>query len=84
MKFKDNTMMVSRMGRKPAHSNKDSAQTSLVVQWIRICLPMQGTWVQFLVREDSTCCGATKPVCPQLLSLHAVTTEAHVSRICAL
>ena len=45
---------------------------------------MQGTWVQFLVWEDSTCCGATKPVCPQLLSLHAVTTEAHVFRICAL
>ena len=20
-------------------------QTSLVVQWLRICLPMQGTWV---------------------------------------
>ena len=23
---------------------------------------MQGTWVQFLVKEDSTCLGATKPV----------------------
>ena len=31
--------------------------------WIRICLPMQGAWVQYLVWEDSTCCGATKPLC---------------------
>ena len=35
---------------------------SLVVQWLRICLPMQGTWVWALVREDPTCGGATKPV----------------------
>ena len=26
-------------------------------------LPMQETWVQSLIQEDSTCCGATKPVC---------------------
>ena len=25
--------------------------TSLIVQWLGICLPMQGTWVQFLVRK---------------------------------
>ena len=37
--------------------------TSLVIQWIAICLPVQGTWVWFLVWEDSTCCGATKTVC---------------------
>ena len=37
-------------------------RTSLVVQWLRICLPMQGTWVRSLVQEDPTCCGATKPV----------------------
>ena len=36
--------------------------TSLVAQWLRICLPMQGTRVQALVREDPTCRGATKPV----------------------
>ena len=43
---------------------------SLVVQWLRICLPMQGTWVQSLVLEDPTCRGATKPGrAPQLLSL---------------
>ena len=37
-------------------------KTSLVVQWLRICPPVQGTWVRALVREDPTCCGATKPV----------------------
>ena len=25
--------------------------TSLVVQWLGICLPMQGTWVRSLVKE---------------------------------
>ena len=36
--------------------------TSLVVQWLRIRLPMQGTRVQALVQEDPTCRGATNPV----------------------
>ena len=35
---------------------------SLVAQWLRICLPMQGTRVWALVWEDPTCHGATKPV----------------------
>ena len=35
---------------------------SLVVQWLRICLLMQGTWVRALVWEDPTCRGATRPV----------------------
>ena len=38
-------------------------QTSIVVQWIRTCLLIQGTRVQSLVQEDSTCLGATKPMC---------------------
>ena len=38
-------------------------RTSMVAQWLRIHLPKQGTWVQSLVREDSTCHGAIKPVC---------------------
>ena len=36
--------------------------TSLVAQWLRIRLPMQGTQVQPLVREEPTCRRATKPV----------------------
>ena len=35
---------------------------SLVAQWLRIRLPMQGTRVWALVREDPTCHGATKPL----------------------
>ena len=35
---------------------------SLVAQWLRVCLPVQGTRVRALVWEDPTCHGATKPV----------------------
>ena len=42
---------------------KKNLWISLVVQWTRICLPMQGTWVWSLVWEDSTCLRATKPMC---------------------
>ncbi|KAJ8788373.1 hypothetical protein J1605_000429 [Eschrichtius robustus] len=35
---------------------------SLVAQWLRICLPRQGTRVRALVWEDPTCRGATRPV----------------------
>ena len=67
--------------------------TSLVAQWLRIHLPMQGTWVQALVQEDPTCHRATKPCAPQLLSLRsrarepqllnpqAATTEACAPRV---
>ena len=51
--------------------------TSLVVQWIRICLPMQGTWVWSLVQEDSTCRGANTAPVPQL-SPHS---RAHVLQL---
>ena len=46
-----------KLGKK-----KRKKRTSLVAQWLRICLPMQGTRVQVLVWEDPTCLGATKPV----------------------
>ena len=35
---------------------------SLLVQWLRIHLLMQGIQIQSLVREDPTCYKATKPV----------------------
>ena len=41
---------------------KASSRASLVAQWLRICLPMQGTRVRALVWEDPTCHGATRPV----------------------
>ena len=42
---------------------KNSHRISLVVQQIRIHLPMQGTQVRSLVREDPTCRVVTKPTC---------------------
>ena len=39
-----------------------SVGTSLVVQWLRVHLLMQGTQVCSLVHEDSTHRGARKPV----------------------
>ena len=63
-------------------------RTSLVVQWLRIRLPIQGTQVRSLVQEDPTCRGATN-LCvtttkPVLQSPRATTTEAHVPRARAL
>ncbi|KAJ8785661.1 hypothetical protein J1605_007258 [Eschrichtius robustus] len=43
-------------------ATREAAIASLVAQWLRIRLPMQGTRVRVLVREDPTCRGATKPV----------------------
>ena len=40
----------------------ETCGTSLVAQWLRIRLPMQGTRVRAFVREDPTCRGATNPV----------------------
>ena len=64
---------------------------SLVAQWLRIRLPVQGTRVRSLVWEDPTCRRATKPMrhnywahAPQLLSLRAATTEPCMPRARAL
>ena len=74
------------------YSRKEHNRASLVAQWLRIHLPMQGTRVRGLVREDPTCRGATNPVrhnnwaCAlepmshKSLSSRATTTEAHVPR----
>ena len=52
------------LGFRPACLLKiNKPRASLVAQWLRIHLPMQGTRVRALVREDPTCRGATKPVC---------------------
>lgn len=42
------------------HDHNVVMQTSLRIQWIKICLLMQGTRVRPLVWEDSTCCATTK------------------------
>ena len=41
-------------------------RASLVAQWWRICLPLQETRVRSLVRNASTFCRATKPVCQKI------------------
>ena len=54
-------------------------RTSLVVQRLRICLPMQGAWVQSLVQGDSTCFKATTRT-PQLLSPRALEPTCSATR----
>ena len=44
------------------HPINSPKATSLVVQWLRMCLPIQGTRVRSLVWEDSTYCRAAKPM----------------------
>ena len=44
-------IVLSVHGRIFLRHLKIRAETSLVVQWLSICLPMQGTWVRSLVRE---------------------------------
>ena len=41
---------------------KHVLRASLVAQWLRICLLMQGTRVRALVWEDPTCHGAAGPL----------------------
>ena len=55
----EKTAQISLHGQK---NNKGKLGASLVVQWLRICLPMQGTRVRALVWEDPTCRRATRPV----------------------
>ena len=45
-----------------ADLSNDYFRASLVAQWLRICLLMQGTRVRALVWEDPTCHGAAGPV----------------------
>ena len=42
--------------------NPTKFRASLVAQWLRICLPMQGARVRALVWEDPTCRGAAGPM----------------------
>ena len=53
---------VPKMKGCRSQMKRREAGASLVAQWLRICLPMQGTWVRALVWEDPTCRGATRPV----------------------
>ena len=63
VKIKENQkLIVKELISEDSQSRFLGRGASLVAQWLRICLPMQGTWVRALVWEDPTCRGATKPV----------------------
>ena len=78
---------ICKEGRKEAAKSR-SPRASLVVPWLRTCLPTQETWVWSLVWEAPTGRRATEPVChnywscgsrarePQLLSTLTTTSEA--------
>ena len=42
------------------YEDKTKSGTSLVVQWLQIHMPMQGTQVRALIQEQPTCGGAPK------------------------
>ena len=48
--------------QRPNSAKNKVNRASLVAQWLRIRLPMQGTRVQALVWEGPACRGATRPV----------------------
>ena len=52
----------SKRNKMQKYLSKVQSRTSLVANWLRIRLPMQGTWVWSLVQEDPTCLKATQPL----------------------
>ena len=54
-----------KQGKRPVIGlvSKQTHGASLVVQYLRIHLPILGTRVQSLLWEDPTCLGVTKTVC---------------------
>ena len=46
--------MIQQFHLWACYQSNHNSGTSLVIQWLGICLPTQGTWVRSLVWEDST------------------------------
>ena len=61
---------------------KMEVKTSLVIQWLRIHLALQGTWVQSWVQEDPTCCGAAKFICSRAQDLQLLSPCALECVVC--
>ena len=51
--------------------------TSLVTQWLRIHLSVQGRQVPSMVQEDPTCQGVTKPMCLEQQGSHCSEKSKH-------
>ena len=60
--FKDPKVTILWKREQKKELLKSHLGSSLVAQWLRICLPMQGTRVRALVWEDPTCREAARPV----------------------
>ena len=60
--YNHQTLEETQMSLNGWMDKKQTNWASLVAQWLRICLPMQGTRVRALVWEDPTCRGAAGPV----------------------
>ena len=56
------TKDLSTLGHSKCSIKYTPLGACLVAQWLRIRLPMQGTQVRALAREDPTCHGGAKPV----------------------
>ena len=59
-----------QQGTYRGYAQERAQQDTLGAQWLRILLPVQGTWVRTLVQEDPTCCRATKPARRERLLHH--------------
>ena len=59
---REQTEFLTQPGPLRTKALKTIIGTFLMAQWLSIRLPVQGTRVQALVREDPTCRRATKPV----------------------
>ena len=66
-------------GAQSIEASASAPVLPVVVQWLRICLPVQGTWFWSLVQEDPTCCGADKPVCHGYWA-HTLELMSHIQR----
>ena len=54
--------ITAREQNKEKRMKRIEDRASLVAQWLRICLLMQGTRVRALVWEDPACRGAARPM----------------------
>ena len=63
----------------------ENQRTSLVIQWLKICLPMQGTWVRSLVGKLHVhVMLGNKDDVPQTVNLRSLESAYHNYRVTQL